>query len=213
MQTSILLADNQDIARLGIQVLLQKVGVDDLPTLHVENAKELESALLRAEAPIVIIDTESIDLPDPKELVRLFSQQPMARWIVFQNEIDQQQLSVFSGMPSVSMVLKENSAEEIRTALKCVLHHERYLCHQISNRLLSRKTEGEESHLTNTETEILRLIALGKSVKEIASLRFSSTHTIVTHKKNIFRKLEVNNVYEATRYALRLGLIEADYYI
>ena len=43
---------------------------------------------------------------------------------------------------------------------------------------------------------------------------YTSVHTIVTHKKNIFRKLEINNVYEATRYALRAGLVEmADYYI
>jgi DNA-binding NarL/FixJ family response regulator len=53
------------------------------------------------------------------------------------------------------------------------------------------------------------MIALGKSVKEIAEERISSVHTITTHKKNIFRKLEVNNVFEATKYALRSGLIDA----
>ena len=52
------------------------------------------------------------------------------------------------------------------------------------------------------------------SVKEIAAERTSSVHTIITHKKNIFRKLEVNNVYEATKYALRAGLVElVEYYI
>jgi DNA-binding CsgD family transcriptional regulator len=55
---------------------------------------------------------------------------------------------------------------------------------------------------------------LGKSTKEIASERFSSIHTITTHRKNIFRKIGVNSVHEATRYALRAGLIDqADYYI
>ena len=68
--------------------------------------------------------------------------------------------------------------------------------------------------LTQSEREILRLIALGKSAKEIASERFSSIHTITTHRKNIFRKLEVNSIYEATRYALRAGIIDAaEYYI
>ncbi len=213
MQTTILLADNQDITRLGLQALLQKVGAADVPTTEVFSKAELESALLAAEAPVVIIDTESFEMSDPKELLMLFQKQPMARWILFQNDIDRQQLSAFSGMPSISMLLKENSVEEIRTALKCVLHAERYLCHQVSNRLLNRRMEEDNNHLTQTETEILRLIALGKSVKEIAAIRISSTHTIVTHKKNIFRKLEVNNVYEATRYALRAGLIETNYYI
>jgi DNA-binding NarL/FixJ family response regulator len=58
------------------------------------------------------------------------------------------------------------------------------------------------------------MIARGLSVKEIAQERVSSIHTIVTHKKNIFRKLEVNNVYEATKYALRAGLVEmVEYYL
>jgi DNA-binding NarL/FixJ family response regulator len=55
---------------------------------------------------------------------------------------------------------------------------------------------------------------MGKSVREIAEERISSVHTIATHKKNIFRKLEVNNIHEATKYALRSGLIDSmDYYI
>jgi DNA-binding NarL/FixJ family response regulator len=62
--------------------------------------------------------------------------------------------------------------------------------------------------------EILRMIARGMTVKEIAAERVSSIHTIVTHKKNIFRKLEVNNVHEATKYALRAGLVEmVEYYL
>ncbi len=51
-------------------------------------------------------------------------------------------------------------------------------------------------------------------MKEIAALRNSSVHTIITHKKNLFRKLEVNNIYEATKYALKAGMIElVEYYI
>ena len=57
-------------------------------------------------------------------------------------------------------------------------------------------------------------IALGMTTKEIAEKRFSSFHTVNTHRKNIFRKLGVNNVHEATKYALRAGLIDsAEYYI
>jgi DNA-binding NarL/FixJ family response regulator len=51
------------------------------------------------------------------------------------------------------------------------------------------------------------------SVKEIANERCSSIHTITTHKKNIFRKIGVNNVYEAMQYARRAGLSDEDYSI
>ena len=72
----------------------------------------------------------------------------------------------------------------------------------------------ERINLTKTETDVLIAIAQGMTTKEIAEKRFSSFHTINTHRKNIFRKLGVNNVHEATKYALRAGLIDAaDYYI
>ena len=57
-------------------------------------------------------------------------------------------------------------------------------------------------------------IAMGFTTREIAEKRFSSFHTVNTHRKNIFRKLGVNTIHEATKYALRAGLIDAsDYYI
>ena len=72
----------------------------------------------------------------------------------------------------------------------------------------------KEIGITKTETEILKDIALGMTTKEIAEKRFSSFHTVNTHRKNIFRKLGVNNVHEATKYALRAGLVDsAEYYI
>lgn len=213
MQTSVILADRQDITRIGIQALLVRLGLDSYPLTIAGDESELESALVQAEAPIVIIDSESMEMSLPQKLLTLYEKQPMTRWILFQDEINDQQLSAFSGMPSVSMILKSNSEEEIRIALKCVFHAERFLCHQISNQLLVRHKREEEFSLTQSETDILRLIALGKTAKEIAAIRFSSTHTIVTHKKNIFRKIGVNSVYEATRYALRVGIIGSDYYI
>jgi len=71
-----------------------------------------------------------------------------------------------------------------------------------------------ENVLTNTEKIILKEIALGKTTKEIAAERNLSFHTVNSHRKNIFRKLEVNNVHEATKYAMRAGIVDlAEYYI
>ena len=93
----------------------------------------------------------------------------------------------------------------------------RFLCHQVTNLLLApqpQQTMAGRDQLTATEKDVLRLIALGKSVKEIAAERNSSIHPITTHKKNIFRKINVNTIYEATKYALRAGLVEmVEYYI
>jgi DNA-binding NarL/FixJ family response regulator len=70
------------------------------------------------------------------------------------------------------------------------------------------------SMLTASEQLVLHEIAKGKTTKEIAFERNLSFHTINTHRKNIFRKLEVNNVHEAIKYALRTGIIDlTEYYI
>ena len=67
---------------------------------------------------------------------------------------------------------------------------------------------------TPISRKVNELYNSGKTVKEIAVERHSSVHTIISHKKNIFRKIEVNNVYEATKYALHAGLVDLmEYYI
>lgn len=80
--------------------------------------------------------------------------------------------------------------------------------------LLESLTLPQPGKLTPSEREILRLIALGHTVKEIAAMRHNSEYTITTHKKNIFGKLGVTNAHDATKYALRTGLIDlVEYYI
>ena len=94
--------------------------------------------------------------------------------------------------------------------------HQRYICQRMAELLLTPQSPRveEEVKLTKTEMEILKDIALGLTTKEIAERRFSSFHTVNTHRKNIFRKLGVNTVHEATKYALRAGLVDsAEYYI
>jgi len=75
------------------------------------------------------------------------------------------------------------------------------------------KSQGNVG-LTSTETEIVKAIARGLTTKEIAAERFSSVHTIATHRKNIFRKLKVNTAHEVIKYAMRAGLVNpSEFYI
>ena len=110
---------------------------------------------------------------------------------------------------------KESSLMEIKEAIRFCVDSKRFVCQRMMEVLLTPPQEVEEKvNLTKTETEILKDIALGMTTKEIAEKRFSSFHTVNTHRKNIFRKLGVNNVHEATKYALRAGLVDsAEYYI
>lgn len=213
--TTFILADNQDITYTGFITYLAKIAHDNT-MLRVSNKKELISALMDCSGScIIVIDYTLFDMQSMEELLNINQRFNTCRWILFSNELSESLIRRLSSENDFSMLLKESSEEEIVTAIKCTLKKDRYLCHHITNLLLATPVKHEEApRLTATETDILRLIAQGKTVKEIANMRSSSIHTITTHKKNIFRKLEVNNVYEATKYALRAGIIEMmEYYI
>ena len=73
---------------------------------------------------------------------------------------------------------------------------------------MRRKIPAEETgQLTDSEMEIVRLIAEGLTTKEIASRKYISFHTVITHRKNIFRKLGVSSVSELIMYAIKAGWI------
>ncbi len=211
-----IIADNQDISRKGMHGYISEL-FSEYPIADVKNRQELLTQLTMCDGQaIVILDYTLFDLNGIEGLLIICKRFSNTRWILFSNELSEIFIRKLSSENNISMVMKEASEEEIRMALTDNANHgKRFLCHQISN-LLSSRLDSKETHaaLTTTETEILRMIALGKSVKEIAWERVSSIHTITTHKKNIFRKLGVNCAYEATKYALRAGLVEiAEYYI
>lgn len=211
--TTFILADNQDITRKGIEGYISSLFADSR-MVSVTNKKELLEALVENDKAVVVLDYTLFDIngiDDFLVIVHRFA----ASWVLFSTELSEDFICRLSVEKSVSVILKDNLGDEICSALKCAAAGERFLCHQISNLLIMGPDKPEVHNvLTPSEIEILKLIARGKSAKEIAAERVSSIHTIITHKKNIFRKLEVNNVYEATKYALRAGLIEmVEYYI
>ena len=216
---TIIIADNQDITRLGLKTLV-RVALKDVEGLEVKELShraELIATLKENPSAVVIIDYTLFDLGSSDELLNLSDRFPYVLWVLFSDDLTESLIRRLSVEQQFSMILKDVSAQEIITALKCAVTGVRFLCHQVTNLLLTptpQQSIAERDQLTATEKEVLRLIALGKSVKEIAVERNSSIHTITTHKKNIFRKINVNTIYEATKYALRAGLVEmVEYYI
>jgi transcriptional regulator len=212
-----LLADNQDVTRAGLRAYIAETfGQAECRTIDVANKKELIEALTACGGSgIVVLDYTLFDLAGVEELLILVRRFSEVAWLLCSNELSDALIRRLSAEHRVGMILKDCTADEIRAALRHTVQGDRFLCSRIADFLLTVRSQPEiNEKLTATETEILRLIARGLSVKEIAAERISSTHTIITHKKNIFRKLGVNNVYEATKYALRAGLVEmVEYYI
>lgn len=209
------LADNQDITRAGMMYVCQEL--EQVEMHRTEDKTELiEQLKLHADA-VVVVDYTLFNINDVAELEILHQRFPEVQWVLFSDELSGDFVRrVISISPRFSILLKESPIQEIRECLMFAQRHQRYICQRMAELLLAPQVVHveEEVKLTRTEMEILKDIALGQTTKEIAERRFSSFHTVNTHRKNIFRKLGVNNVHEATKYALRAGLVDsAEYYI
>lgn len=214
---SILIADKQDLSKAGLLYLLNSVnGVGEAS--EADTKKELLIHLSKDQDVVVVLDYTSFDFTGPEDLQIVSSRFKSVHWVLFSDELSSDFLRqlVFS-CTCFSVIFKDCTKEEIVTALNMATKNERYICNRASNQLLGKQNilvDNQDKVLTATEKEVLRLIALGKTTKEIAQERFSSIHTITTHRKNIFRKLDVNSVHDATKYALRAGILDsAEYYI
>lgn len=216
-----IIADNQNITKAGMMFLLSRQK-DTALLLEADNKAELIQQLRLHPGAVVILDYTSFDFVSSDELIVLHERFKEADWLLFSDELSIGFLRqvLFSSM-SFGVVLKDNSKEEILTALQCASRKERFICNHVSNLLLSGNSQTSLLHpiqqndlLTSAERSILKEIALGKTTKEIAVERNLSFHTINSHRKNIFRKLGVNNAHEATKYAMKAGIVDlVEYYI
>ncbi|MBP5776997.1 MAG: response regulator transcription factor [Prevotella sp.] len=209
----IVLADPQDITRAGLMYLCGKLEID---YQQAPDKTELIEQLKTHGEAVVILDYTLFDINDIDELEILHERFPLVHWILFSFDLSADFVRrAIAVSTQFSVLLKDSSLAEIRECVQYAMHRQRYICQRMTEILLAPVVQStDEMRLTKTETEILKDIALGMTTKEIADKRFSSFHTVNTHRKNIFRKLGVNNVHEATKYALRAGLVDsAEYYI
>ncbi|WP_195597807.1 response regulator transcription factor [Bacteroides cellulosilyticus] len=215
-----IIADNQDITKAGMMFLLSSQK-DTALLLEADNKAELVQQLRLHPQAVVILDYTLFDFSGADELIVLHERFKEADWLLFSDELSIEFLRqvLFSSM-AFGVVLKDNSKEEILSALQCASRKERFICNHVSNLLLSGSNASPVRHtlkddlLTPAERSVLKEIALGKTTKEIAAEKNLSFHTVNSHRKNIFRKLGVNNVHEATKYAMKAGIVDlVEYYI
>ena len=209
-----ILADNQEITRFALDNLLRqneqnKVYRASNKTTLVEYLKEHENA-------VVILDYTLFDFADEDQLLIISERFALSQWLLISDELTPQFLRrVIYSSHQFSIVFKDGPMSELRDALSAISRHERYISQRALEVIISQQSDGEKPGiLTATETEIVKAIAQGKTTKEIAEERFSSIHTITTHRKNIFRKLGVNTAHEVIKYAIRAGLVDpSEFYI
>ena len=211
-----IIADNQELTRFALESLLQKD--EESAVYRAVDKAGLVALLKEHESAVVLLDYTLFDFADEDQLLIIAERFNLSDWILISDELTPQFIRrVVYSSHQFSVVFKDGPLNEVREALRSVERHNRYLSQRALETIITPQQEEEDksdSILTQTESEIVKAIAQGKTTKEIAAERFSSIHTVTTHRKNIFRKLGINTAHEAVKYALRAGLIDpSEFYI
>ena len=209
-----IIADNQELTRFALESLLRK---DEENVIYrAFDRSGLVDLLREYQSAAVLLDYTLFDFADEDQLLIIAERFNLSDWLLISDELTPQFIRrVVYSSHQFSVVFKDSPMSEIREALQTVDRHSRYLSQRALEAIITQQQEEEKPDLlTQTETEIVKAIAQGKTTKEIAAERFSSIHTVTTHRKNIFRKLGINTAHEAVNYALRSGLVDpSEFYI
>ena len=209
-----IIADNQEITRYALESLIRQN--EENTVYRASDKTSLVAKLKEHENATVILDYTLFDFADEDQLLIVSERFALSQWLLISDELTPQFLRrVIYSSHQFSIVVKDGPMKDLRDALNAIAKHERFISQKALEVIINQQYEEEKPGiLTATEAEIVKAIAQGKTTKEIAEERFSSVHTITTHRKNIFRKLGVNTAHEVVKYAIRAGLIDpSEFYI
>ncbi len=215
MINNFILADNQDITRAGLVSFLKEAD-EHASVTEAASCRQLLDALRRLPLSVVVVDYSLFDFSSVNHLLQMKAGAAQSAWLLFSDEPDEHFLRrLLIADPTISVVMKHQPKAQVMDALKHVSAGEVYWCDLAESVMRSDVPPVKKpDRLTASEKNILYGIALGKTTKEIAVEKNLSFHTVNAHRRNIYRKLGVNSVNEATRYALQAGLIDLmEYYI
>ena len=202
----VLVADDHPIVRGGIVALLE--SADDLSVVgEASTGLQAVELALEHEPDIVLMDLQMPELSGAEATARILEQRPGVRVIVLTTyESDSAILQAIEAGAS-GYLLKAAPAGEILAGIRSVAAGDVALAPSIAAMLVNRVKTPAGPTLSARETEVLALVAQGKSNPAIAQALFVSEATVKTHLLHVFEKLNVSDRTRAVTKAMELGLL------
>jgi two-component system response regulator NreC len=211
MSVRVVIVDDHAVVRSGLRMLLD--AADDIePVGEAGTAGEAVFEVRAHKPDIVLLDVGLPDRSGIEAAPDLLKEAPEARVLILSMEDDPSYVRQAFAAGASGYVLKEAADAELVTALRAVAAGERYVHPALGARMATADAEAAAQAaadpLSDREREVLRLLALGHTNQEIASMLFISVRTAETHRAHIMRKLRLNTRAELVRFALAQGLLE-----
>ena len=212
--TKVLLVDKNPIMRLGLRYLIDETA--DLEV--VGEADDGRSAVLAAaelHPDVVVMEIAMPELNGVEAARHILAEGNGTHVLAFAEEGDPRNVSRMLEAGAAGFLLKDSPVEEFVRALRAVAVGKSYLDPEVAGLVIDQHVrhphEDEDQdpifhHLTPREREVLQLVAEGFTNKEIGSRLHVSPKTVGTHRQNIMKKLDTNNVVALTKHAIRCGL-------
>lgn len=211
----VVLADDQRILRDGLRAVLTAAGVE-----VVGEAGDGDAAVAEVERSlpdVVVIDVALPKLNGIEATRRLKAKMPGTHVVALSMNSDPRNVMAMLEAGATAYLLKDAAADELLTALGAVSRGETYLSPAIAAGVVDHALHGRslascasEKPLSVREREVVRLIADGKSSKEIAAVLHIAVSTVDSHRRQIMDKLNLRNIADLTKYAIREGLTSAE---
>lgn len=214
MPFGVFLVDDHKIMRDGVKAILSRD-----PEFYIvgeaENGPEALQFIKLQRPDLVLMDIGMPGLNGVETTAEILRYHPDCKIVILSMYEDEQTVVGAIRNGARGFILKRVSDSDLIDGLRVVAHGGAYLSPQVSDRLLSRIQKGNLDSkpagnaldgLSPRETQVLRLVAEGKTSKKIAVVLDLQEQTIRSYRKTMMKKLGVNNVAGLTQLALSTGL-------
>jgi DNA-binding NarL/FixJ family response regulator len=211
MEARIIIVDDHPLFRAGLKTMLEQQRFRVVAEAGDGRQAARVTAKLKPDA--VITD---ISMPERNgvELIRHMNREFSAMKVVVVSMHDEIRLIMESFAAGASgYLLKDSAFEELCMAMKTVLAGRKYVSPAFADTVIERavahrlsQSRCEVAGISGREREVLQLVAEGKSTKEIAAGLYISVKTVETHRTRIMNRLNLSNIAQLTKFAIREGI-------
>ncbi len=211
MKIRILLADDHVVMRDALKLLLEKE--DDFNVIAVAgDGREAVQLTQEHEPHVVVMDINMPNLTGIEATKQIKSISPGTKILTLSVHSKDKLIARMIEAGASGYLPKNCAGDELVNAIRTVVNQRSYISPTVLDSVVqymqdkSSIIDAPTTTLTGREREVLQLLTEGKTTQDIASMLCVSNSTAETHRRNIMNKLEINNLADLTKYAIRQGI-------
>ena len=210
MTIRVLLVDDHRIFRTALRALLDRESDLDV-VADVSTGAEALRVAREVSPDVVVMDIAMPGIDGVEATRQLLAVCPKARVLALSTHLERHYIVQMLEAGASGYVIKAADGEDLLRGIRALAQNRQYFCSEVASRIMGSVLQpsgqlpsGER--LGRRESEVLGLLAEGKTSQEIATKLRIAVGTVIAHRRNISRKLGLHTVAELTKYAVREGL-------